>query len=225
MYPWLETGPSSSSLKWSSSATGSCGIFITVHRLCDSTCQWNHGHTVSETEMRQLHIEDCCRGCPGRTAFLELVQIMKCVKETVFEFYYRMTITILKIKAWYERLLKLKYLLLKTSWYTSCRLRVSVEEWTGDCKVDVRIWSECGVNARKWRMCWKKCFSQRHCTRWDASGCPGQQPPFRHLHRLINPYLSIISPVLSQHYDPDIDTNLSIKIAVMQWYQWRKKKY
>lgn len=37
IYPWLETGPSSSSLKCSSSATGSCGIFITVHKLWDST--------------------------------------------------------------------------------------------------------------------------------------------------------------------------------------------
>ena len=41
MYPWVETGPSSSSLKCSSRATGSCGIFITVHRLWDST--WNDG--------------------------------------------------------------------------------------------------------------------------------------------------------------------------------------
>lgn len=41
MYPWLETGPSSSSLKCSSSATGSCGILITVHKLWDST--WNDG--------------------------------------------------------------------------------------------------------------------------------------------------------------------------------------
>lgn len=37
MYPWLETGPSSSSLKCSSRATGSCGILITVHKLCDNT--------------------------------------------------------------------------------------------------------------------------------------------------------------------------------------------
>lgn len=45
MYPWLETGPSSSSLKCSSRATGSCGILKTVHRLWDRT--WNKSKLVS----------------------------------------------------------------------------------------------------------------------------------------------------------------------------------
>lgn len=37
MYPWLDTGPSSSSLKCSSRATGSWGIQSTVYKLWEST--------------------------------------------------------------------------------------------------------------------------------------------------------------------------------------------
>ena len=53
MYPWLDTGPSSSSLKCSSRATGSWGIFITVQRLWDSTC--NAKQSVTQVRRGAYH--------------------------------------------------------------------------------------------------------------------------------------------------------------------------